>query len=155
MVWCVRNETDTFIAKHLDITGIQVYVTSILEPGSGESTGSSKTTPNSSTASLEQGPVFVVEDTSEEQTHGLLEDDIELQTLSSGKEGGNSAKKFAREFNLGRPKLDEVFAINDPTTVEDKKNCWVIACGPDELIKDAKSWAKDREYEFFYEKYEM
>ncbi|EGW33502.1 ferric reductase-like protein [Spathaspora passalidarum NRRL Y-27907] len=154
MIWCVRNQSDTFITKHLDMTGVQVYITSILDSAPGESSGSSKTTPDSSTASLQQLPVFVIED--EEQTHGLLDDDIELQTLNPGKEGSERLpEKSANTFNLGRPKLDEVFAIDDPTTVEDKKNCWVIACGPDELIKDAKTWAKDREYEFFFEKYEM
>ncbi|KAG7662701.1 AIM14 [[Candida] subhashii] len=152
LVWCIRNKVDTFIIHQLDIEGIQVFITSTI--GQDSPVSSSPSTPsNSSFEPIEQ----VVDD---EHTQGLLqdgEDGIELQELKNddNNEPPTVEKSASTTFHVGRPKLDEVFAIEDPTLVEDKRNSWVIACGPDTLIADAKEWSKEHEYQFYFEKYEM
>lgn len=160
LVWTVRNQNDTFIMNQLDMTGVQVYVTSIGDTNS-------ELQENQQHQAV---PLFVIEEEEEEEGHGLLnnesENGIELQNMPESNEENsetitiNSKNNKDNEerkeyFKFGRPKFDEVFAIDDPTTTHDLDNSWVIACGPDELISDAKRWSKDRGYRFYYEKYEM
>ncbi|EMG51006.1 AIM14 Probable metalloreductase AIM14 [Candida maltosa Xu316] len=148
LVWTVRNVHDLFIMNQLDLTDVQVFVTSIdgqnqqqqEEGGSGGAV-----------------PLFVVED---EEGHGLLHDDndIPLQNMSAKK--GDVKKEEENEepkrgYSLGRPKFDEVFAEEDPHTEFEMNDKWMIACGSDALIQDSKKWARDKGYSFFYEKYEM
>ena len=170
LVWSVRNKADLFIRNSVDLTDVQVYVTSTIdEVETDENVNSTQ---------------FVVEDEHDEENYGLLDNDnndnnnneeeveeeeqqqegIELHTLhkqSSGTDASTTSKegtkllKVGENYWLGRPKLDEVFALHNPTLTHDPKCSWVVACGPDGLIKDAKTWAKDHNYQFFSEKYEM
>ncbi|KAI3405246.2 AIM14 [Candida oxycetoniae] len=152
LVWCVRNKADLFIVRKFDLTGAQIYVTS----------------PVSQEQEEEQAniPEFVIHDEHHEENHGLLEENIELQSIKGQDDDdefdkqkpdflNNNNNNNNNNFKFGRPKLDEVFAIDNPTITYDPKCSWVLACGPDGLIKDAKIWAKEHDYEFFYEKYEM
>lgn len=158
LVWCIREKEDTFIINQLDIEGIEVYITSTI----GQS---SSLNPSSSSSTISFEPIEQIVDDNE-QVHGLLQDEsgIELQELKSKDDDAEDEErtKYSLEklpmgvkYRVGRPKLDEVFAIDDPTLVEDKKNSWVVACGPDSLIADAKEWSKQHAYQFYFEKYEM
>ncbi|CAK9440544.1 uncharacterized protein LODBEIA_P46090 [Lodderomyces beijingensis] len=150
MVWCVRNSSDLFIRNHLDMEEVEVYVTGVNDQ---------ITTPE-----------FVISDEHEEN-HGLLGgDEIELRSMKSGNGDNRDGDGDNAEIDLdtegksiderklccrqGRPKLHEAFAINNNVTY-DVRHSWVLACGPDGLIKDAQIWAKDHGFNFFSEKYEM
>ncbi|RCK66695.1 putative metalloreductase AIM14 [Candida viswanathii] len=157
LVWCVRNQSDTFIMNQIDMTGVQVYITSAGEDASADEPLSS--------SSYQPVPLFVIDEEQQEQpakapeddqdeVNGLLDEEgIPLQNIK--KETDNEKEQPKNVFKYGRPKFDEVFAFDDPTLTPDYNDSWVIACGPDQLIKDAKRWSKEKDYRFYSEKYEM
>ncbi|KAI5957667.1 AIM14 [Candida theae] len=154
LIWCISKRDDLFICNHLDLSKVQVYVTGI---GNQESVTEQPT------------PDFVVGGEEDEvENHGLLKDNIELQPIvpnpvNPDKINEGKSKDDVDEdsvtnggrYRLGRPKLDEIFAINNPTFTFDPSTAWIIACGPDGLINDSRKWATEHSYQFFSEKYEM
>ena len=80
LVWTVRNQNDTFIMNQLDMTGVQVYVTSIGDTNS-------ELQENQQHQAV---PLFVIEEEEEEEGHGLLnnesENGIELQNMPESNE---------------------------------------------------------------------
>ncbi|KAK6873183.1 putative metalloreductase AIM14 [Candida tropicalis] len=167
LIWCVRNRNDCFIMNQLDMTNVEVFITSAGDSSSDEQSPSS--------SSYQPVPLFVVDDEQdeshakveqtqgEEEVDGLLNQDengIPLQSMkkesSPKKEEEEDEEKSSKDvFKYGRPKFDEVFAIDDPTLNPNYNDSWVIACGPDQLIEDAKYWSQEKGYRFFSEKYEM
>ncbi|KAI5954040.1 AIM14 [Candida margitis] len=151
LVWCVSNKDDLFILNQLNLSDLQIYVTGV----DSQESSSNEPIP----------PEFVIEGDDEVEHHGLLKENIELQHIVPNPvdpndiDEGNSTKDDSatngRRYRLGRPKLDEVFAINNPTITLDPNITWIIACGPDGMINDSKKWAKEHNYQFFSEKYEM
>ncbi|CAI5756755.1 unnamed protein product [Candida verbasci] len=137
LIWATRSKNDLFINKHLDMKGVEVYTTKIDDDAAPEE-------------------VFKIGE-DESEGDGLLDDDandeeIEMESLNNKK-----AKGDKEEFVLGRPNLDEVFAsdIGVDNDGIDGDKCWVLACGPPSLVKDAKNWSKSHGFNFFNEKYEM
>ncbi|KAI5964774.1 AIM14 [Candida pseudojiufengensis] len=145
LIWCVKNERDLFIVEKLNLSDVQIFVTTL------DNTEESSSSTDSVNNNNREPPKFVIEDEGED--HELLhqEEEIELQSIKA-KEEIESKQNI---FKLGRPKLDEVFAINNPTITYDPKCSWVLACGPDSLIDESRKWSKDHNYQFFSEKYEM
>ncbi|KAI5951516.1 AIM14 [Candida jiufengensis] len=149
LIWCVRFKKDLFIVDKLDFENVQIYITSIDD---------NEVEPIENTQNNLELPKFIIEDEGED--HGLLqqeEEEIELQSIRGKDEGEEELKntKNNKTYKLGRPKLDEVFAMNNPATNYDPKCSWVLACGPDSLINESRQWSKEHNYQFFSEKYEM
>ena len=150
LTWCVLNKDDLFILNQLNVSDIQVYVTGIDTQQSSEE---------------HFMPEFLVEGEDDVENHGLLKENIELQPIvpnpidpseiNEGKSNKDESITNGKRYKLGRPKLDEIFAINNPTFTYDPSTTWIIACGPDGLIYDSQRWATEHNYQFFSEKYEM
>ena len=152
LTWCILSKDDLFVVNQLNLSHVQVYVTG----ADAEEESSSE----------QVVPEFVIGGEEDEvENHGLLKEDIELQPIvpnpvdpneiDEGKSNQDDLITGGRRYRLGRPKLDEIFAINNPTTILDPSTTWIIACGPDGLIQDSQKWAKEHNYQFFSEKYEM
>lgn len=150
LVWCVLNKEDLFILNQLNLSDVHAYVTGV---------------DNQDSSSEQTMPEFVIGGEDDVENHGLLKENIELQPIvpnpidpneiGDGKSNKGDSITNGEHYRLGRPKLDEVFAINNPTFTFDPNNTWIIACGPDGLINDSQKWAKEHNYQFFSEKYEM
>lgn len=116
LVWCITCEEDVFVLKQLGISNqAEIYVTRSRNV--------------------------------DEQEDSLLQNDLllELQTLnpisadSSAKENSKHKKE---KFNFGRPNLDEIFS--HLVSSGPNFNNWIVACGPQTMIKEAKLWGHNK-----------
>lgn len=140
LFWCVSNKEDAYILSELKVTSeVQVYVT-----GNGDST------------------LFVNTDNNSDEGFGLLgeNEQFELETLRSAQSDPfadakaiNTAPELDISFHKGRPKLDEIFLSFSET--EDNANKWIIVCGPQSLINEAKAWSNSHDVQLFTELYDM
>lgn len=136
LFWCTSNKDDAYILDELKISHrIDVFVT-----------GQNET-------------LFV--SSQNEEGSGLLNqsEDIELESLQTDSGSDPFDDKNAVQKNLdivfheGRPELDDIFGSFVETA--EPANKWVIACGPQSLLNDAKAWSKAHDVQVFTELYDM
>lgn len=119
--WCVSNANDTFVLAELGLEEeVQVYVTG------GTSAGFSEEADDPST--------------------GLLEEDIELESLDPFADPHKPAR-----IHRGRPNLGEIFSALSET--EDVANKLLVVCGPESLVRDVKAWGGSHGIAVFSEVY--
>ncbi|SGZ56717.1 CIC11C00000003572 [Sungouiella intermedia] len=136
LFWCITNKEDAYVLEELKVTHrVDVYVTG-----------------NSDTMFL---------GSQNEEDDGLLNqvDDIELGSLLAESASDPFADSQTLDKNLdivfhrGRPALDHIFSSFSETS--EPANKWIIACGPESLIQDAKTWSKLHDVQLFTELYDM
>lgn len=141
LVWCVSNKADAFVLRETNVKSVvEVYVTG-------------------------QVPYLTLSKTVSEEDYGLLDggDQVELESLNHEQNPfeDDASERVLNEkadneicaFRKGRPEFDAVFEPFNET--EDPFNKWIIVCGPELLIKDAKKWGKQHGIQVFSEYYDM
>lgn len=126
LIWITRNEEDLYILKELNVTGVEVFITS-------------------GTAS---------EDYAIEVAPDDVESGIPLTELENDLESINTyEQKFENVAVVGkRPKL-EIMLEKTLSKTFDYANKWIVACGPSSLIADCKEISEEKNCQFFSEEY--
>lgn len=142
LFWCISNKEDAYILKELNVmSGVEVYVT-----------GSS------------HGTFLAGSEAADNEDFGLLggSELLELESLETGQtvtdpaldgNKGKIAELPATVFHRGRPKLDEIFGSFSET--DEAANKWIIACGPNSLVSDARAWSAIHNVQLYTEVYDM
>lgn len=136
LFWCISNKDDAYILEELKISHrIDVYVT-----GHGRT-------------------IFL--DSQSEEDNSLLNqtNEIELESLHADAASNPFDDTHAIKdhldvvFHKGRPVLDDIFGSFMETA--EPANKWIIACGPQSLINDARKWSRAHDVQVFTELYDM
>lgn len=139
LFWCVSSRVDAYILGEFGISGVDVFVT-----------GDDRTT------------LFLDLEARTNEDFGLLDetDTLELESLQLSTadpfSDGNALPKSPEEtvsFHKGRPKFDEIFGGFSET--DDSANKWLVACGPQSLINEAKAWSGAHGINMFSELYDF
>lgn len=136
LLWVTKNGSDLYVLEDLKVSGIEVYLTQDERGDSSKSGGD---------ADFEQ---FLLGD--DELRHDDLDENLSDEDVFIHSD--------TREDNIihygSRPNLRNAFGKTLSST-PDNANKWVVACGPNSLIKDGRKFAKDMKVQFFQEVYSM
>lgn len=137
LVWCIRDKSDLFVLRELKFRHqTEVYIT-------GNANGST---------------LF------DEEAHGLLFDNenFELQSLSSNEDASSAPppetplteKESFQNIALhqGRPDLETIFEDIKATPSPNK---YIVACGPESLVRAAEAWGTKHKVQLLSEVYAM
>lgn len=135
LIWLTRSEADVYVLNELGVTGVEVYVTNT----DSDADFITATTASAATEEIELEAMGV-----EQPIDPFKHPDDPPATSST-----------FNTVTLGtRPILKDIVVPHLNLTI-DYGNKWVVACGPQPLIKACKTVATDAKCLFFSEEYSM
>lgn len=125
-IWITKREEDLYLLKELNVTGVDVFVTSDYE----------------------------TRDCTGENVHNDGENGIPLTELGDDLDSiTGSEHKFENIAVLGkRPDIYNILEKALSKTI-DYANKWIVACGPPSLISDCQDISYEKKCQFFSEEY--